>query len=265
VRDHREWDARAYHRLSDPQVEWGERVLDRLQLAGDELVLDAGCGTGRLTLSLARRLPSGSVVGVDLSGEMLRAARQTLESVAAPLSLVRADLLRLPFRQAFDVVFSTATLHWVLDHEALFAELFSVLVPGGRLHAQCGGGPNLARILDDAAAVMRTPPFQQYFSAWATPWNFADPHTAAERLRAAGFENVDVTLEAAPARFADEASYREFLARVVFRAHLQQLPDSAMRDAFLDAVLCGAASADSPLTLDYWRLNLSARRPVGRT
>jgi SAM-dependent methyltransferase len=88
----REWNAETYHRVSDPQWHWGLAVLNRLRLAGDELALDVGCGTGRLTEVLARRLPRGRVIGVDLSANMLAAARQHLDA-AAPgrVLLTQAD------------------------------------------------------------------------------------------------------------------------------------------------------------------------------
>ena len=57
----RDWDARTYDRVADPMTRWGAAVLDRLALDGDERVLDAGCGTGRVTEALAERLPRGRV------------------------------------------------------------------------------------------------------------------------------------------------------------------------------------------------------------
>ncbi len=61
----REWDAETYDAVSDPQFNWGMEVLDRLELRGDEAVLDAGCGSGRVTAELARRLPRGRLIAVD--------------------------------------------------------------------------------------------------------------------------------------------------------------------------------------------------------
>src|SRR3954451_22618934 len=126
-----EWDGRAYERLSDPQLAWGKKVLDRLALRGDERALDAGCGAGRVTALLRERV--ASVIGIDQSQSMLETARVALPSV----QLVRASVDALPFFDAVDVIFSTATFHWVLDHERLFASLARALRRGGRLEAQC--------------------------------------------------------------------------------------------------------------------------------
>src|SRR6266567_5322815 len=160
----REWNSAVYHRLSGPQVSWGKKVLARLSLRGDEVVLDAGCGTGRLTADLLEVLPSGRVVGVDLSQNMLHSARQHLAAqFDARVSLVACDLLYLPFEHAFDVIVSTAAFHWVLDHDRLFANLHAALVPGGLLEAQCGGGPNLDALRKRANALAAIPKFVLYF------------------------------------------------------------------------------------------------------
>src|SRR3954462_5800691 len=73
----REWDATSYHRLSNPQYSWGRRVLARVAPRGDETIIDAGCGTGRLTVELAALVPRGRVLAVDLSENMLHQARVT--------------------------------------------------------------------------------------------------------------------------------------------------------------------------------------------
>src|SRR5580693_8719385 len=158
----REWNSDAYHRLSGPQVSWGKKVLSRLRLRGDETVLDAGCGTGRLTAELLDRLPRGHVMALDVSENMLGTARDYLqERYQGRVEFVRADLLDLPFEDAFDGIFSTATFHWVLDHNALFRNLYRALRPGGWLCAQCGGGPNLSRLMTRVNTLAEREPFSR--------------------------------------------------------------------------------------------------------
>ncbi|MFL5680306.1 MAG: class I SAM-dependent methyltransferase [Chloroflexota bacterium] len=143
----RDWNAATYDRIANPQARWGAAVLDRLPLAGDERVLDAGCGTGRVTEALIERLPRGSVVALDASPAMIAEARRRLESYGDRIEYVTADLSRpLPIDGTVDAVLSTATFHWVLDHDALFAHLAAVMRPGGRLVAQCGGAGNIATL-----------------------------------------------------------------------------------------------------------------------
>jgi trans-aconitate methyltransferase len=257
----REWNATSYHKVSAPQTSWGQKVLARLELRGDERVIDAGCGSGRLTGNLLERLPSGLVIAIDQSWNMLQTARANLRSAyGARVRFVQASLPAMPFRAAADVIFSTATFHWVEDHEALFANLFAALRPGGRLHAQCGGGPNLAAAHALAEQVMAHEPFAPYFAAWPGVWTFASDTETRARLVGAGFAEVSTSLEPAPTGFATEADYREFVTTVIYHPHLARLPEP-LRSPFIDEVTRLASRQVEPFTLDYWRLNLEAVRP----
>lgn len=257
---YREWDSAVYHRLSGPQVSWGKKVLARLRLRGDELVLDAGCGTGRLTAELLEALPDGHVVGVDLSQNMLSSAREHLRAdFAQRLNLVACDLLHLPFKRVFDVVVSTAAFHWVLDHDRLFGNLHDLLVPGGRLEAQCGGGPNLVGLRARADALMATPKFARYFAGFHEPWLFQDAEQGAAALKRAGFSEVETSVESAPTLLDDARHFREFVPNIIFRRHLENLPSEELRREFMDELTNQAARDDPPFLLEYWRLNLRGR------
>jgi trans-aconitate 2-methyltransferase len=249
-----------YHRLSGPQVSWGKKVLSRLRLRGDEVVLDAGCGTGRLTADLLEALPHGRVVGLDLSQNMLRSARDYLcGRLGSRVSLVAADLLYLPFARAFDGVVSTAAFHWVLDHDRLFLNLHQVLIPGGWLEAQCGGGPNLARLRTRADALAATAKFAPFFVGFREPWLYQDAEAAAATLRRAGFVNVETSIEPAITVLENAEQYTEFVRNIILREHLQRLPSEFLRDAFMAELAEQAGADDPPFSLDYWRLNLRGR------
>jgi len=257
----REWNSEVYQRVSAPQFSWGKKVLDRLPLRGDETVLDAGCGTGRLTGELLARLPQGRAVALDLSANMLRAARRGLEPrFAGHVWFVVADLQQLPFDAAADGIFSTAAFHWIKDHERLFRSLHGVLRPGGWLEAQCGGGPNLAVLLRRAQALISIPPLERFFSGWQSPWEYASPETTSERLRRAGFSEISTGLEPAPVLLAGAQEYREYLANVIFHRHLERIGEPGLRKHFLDDLTRQSSEDDPPFLLDYWRLNLSGRK-----
>jgi trans-aconitate methyltransferase len=258
----REWNAEAYHRVSSPQTSWGRRVLERLSVQGDERVIDAGCGTGRLTGELMTRLPRGRLIAVDRSWNMLLTARANLRpDFGRRISYVRVELPWLPFHEWADVVFSTATFHWVRDHDTLFRQILQALRSGGRLFAQCGGGPNLRQAHGLAENVMRCEPFAAYFRDWTGVWEFSTAEDAARRMLDAGFGDISASLEPAPTTLADESSYREFVATVIYNPHLERLPAGPLRLRFMDEVTTRAAQQDPPYTLDYWRLNLAGRRP----
>jgi trans-aconitate 2-methyltransferase len=256
-----DWNADAYDKLSAPQQRWGEEILERLALCGTETLLDIGCGTGRLTERILPRLPRGRVVAIDRSPGMLQVARTNLRPrFPGRVWFVRADGAALPLRSVADVAFSTATFHWILDHSRLVESVFAALKPGGRLVAQCGGGPNLARLIGRASMLAARPEFARFFEGWRDPWRFEDAPSTARRLEAAGFIDVETSTHPAPVTFSSAAEFEDFLACVCVRSYLTRLP-ATEHETYLHSLSASAATDDPPFTLDYWRLNLSARKP----
>jgi trans-aconitate 2-methyltransferase len=255
-----EWNATRYHEVSSPQQAWGKKVLERLPLEGAEHVLDLGCGTGRITELIARRVPRGRVVGLDRSEAMLETASGWLAEHAADVGLVRGDGAALPFARAFDAVFSAATFHWIHDHSALFRSIVTSLRPGGWLVAQCGGRGNLAQLFGRAERLMNERRFAPFFTDWTEPAYYADVESTVRRLKSAGFADVEVWLEPAPTSFESGEAFQQFISTVCVRTHLSRLGMDDRRPFLRDLTL--AAAEDTPrFTLDYWRLNISARRP----
>ena len=239
----REWDASSYDRVSDPQIAMARDVIDRLDLQGSERVLDAGCGTGRVTALVAERVPDGHVIAVDGSEAMVEQTR------ARGIEAFTSDLVELRLDEPVDAILSTATFHWIENHDALFARLFAALKPGGRLAAQCGGAGNIANVQRAIDAVD-----EPAFRGWAGPWNYASPQETAERLRTVGFTDVWTWLQPWPVEPADP---HEYFTTVILGSHLERLPDDE-RSPFVDAVL---RHMDDPVRANYVRLNILARRP----
>lgn len=252
----RKWDAASYDRISGPMTQMAAAVLDRLELTGDETVLDAGCGTGRVTELLLDRLPRGRVLAVDADAEMVRLAKEQLGDRARVerVDLLAADQAGLGLDEPVDAILSTATFHWVLDHELLFRRLFDLLAPGGRLVAQCGGQGNIARLRAAADEVAGEPDVAPWFRNWGAPWYYADADVTAERLRAAGFVDVRTWLEPWPVTPEDPAQY---LSTIVLGAQVQRLPVE-LRARFVQGVI---DRLGEPVTVEYVRLNLDAVRP----
>ena len=256
-----EWDAAEYEAISAPQTSWGasflEIFLERRGLRGDETAVDAGCGTGRVTELLLRHLPEGSVLAVDASEAMVEAARRRFAGEPR-VRVERQDILWLEVEEPVDVIFSTATFHWIRDHELLFERLARVLKPGGRLVAQCGGTGNVARTLAVAEQVMGEDRFKGAFVGWEGIWNFVDPGTTKARLEAAGFEEIQTWLHDEPTEFGSVDELARFLKAVVLRQHLTALPERE-KGPFAAAV-AGRLAEEGLLVVDYVRLNILATR-----
>jgi trans-aconitate 2-methyltransferase len=245
----REWDATTYDAISAPQQQWGEAVVARLQLRGDETVLDAGAGTGRVTEMLLDRLPHGRVIAVDGSLAMAQTARARLDP--ARVTVIHKDLLELTLPAAVDAVISTATFHWILDHEALFARIRGVLRSGGQFVAQCGGEGNIDRVRRVGATLIERSPYSDHLASLGQIWNYASVAQTRERLSAAGFTISDCWLEPRP---TTPPAPRQFLQTVIFAPYLEHLPPQ-LHERFLDDV---TAALGEPLVLDYVRLNWDA-------
>jgi trans-aconitate 2-methyltransferase len=248
----RDWEATTYDRVSTPHRAWGADVLGRLSLRGDERALDAGCGTGRVTAELVRLVPAGHVIGVDGSPAMIAQAGRVLPP---GVELVVQDLTALVLPAPVDVVVSTATFHWIADHDALFRRLADALVAGGRLEAQCGGQGNIASVVAAIDRLRTRDPWDAAFAGWEGDWNFAGPDETAQRLRDAGFVDVSAWLEPRPVVLDDAHA---FLRTVVLGSYLERLPEEA-HDDFVEAVR-EELETDGAVTLDYVRLNMSATR-----
>jgi trans-aconitate 2-methyltransferase len=244
----REWDAETYDAVSDPQFSWGMEVLERLELRGDETTLDAGCGSGRVTAELIKRLPEGRVIAADGSEAMIAKAKERL---GAGASYLVTDLSELELDEPVDLIFSTATFHWILDHDRLFERLRAALRPDGRLVAQCGGQGNVAEHAKAIAKVAARPEFASHFGGATGMWNFAAPEETEPRLRNAGFSAARCWLEPKP---VTPERPLEFTSTVTLGPLLAQLPEG-LRRPFAEAIL---EESEKPLTLDYVRLNIEA-------
>lgn len=243
-----DWDATTYDRISGPIQANSLTVLERLELRGDETVLDAGCGSGGVTEALLQRLPRGRVIAVDGSPAMIEAASRRLGDRA---QLIVGDLCELDLGgRVLDAVISTAVFHWIADHERLFARLHANLRPGGRLVAQCGGDGNVPELMAATASVGRREPFARFLEGFS-PWNYQGPRETERRLLAAGFEHVHTSLATAPQPYEDLG---QWLGSNALGAHLLRLPEE-LRAGYVEAVL--DAHGPDPRTT-YIRLNIDA-------
>lgn len=244
-----EWDASTYDELPLPHVEWGRRVIDRMQLASDAYVLDAGCGTGRDLAALLDRHPSVTAVGVDASSQMLDRAAEVLAPYGERVTLRRGDLTEpIPVGRPVDAVMSVAAFHWITDHDLLFRRLADAMAPGARLTSDCGGAGNISNVSAGLIAVTGQP-----FSEKA----FKGVDETRKSLEAAGFEVERVELRDDPLLIDDPELRALYLATIALGAHLTRVPEGEQR-AFVEAV---RDAMPDPI-IDYVRLEIDAVAPA---
>lgn len=240
------WDARTYDQTSAPQQAWASEVLARLEgIAPDATVLDVGCGTGRVTEALLALVPRGRVLAIDASADMVAFARRRLGDRA---EVWCQEVLDLDLDEPVDAIVSTATLHWVTDHDRLWGRIAHALRPGGVLKVQCGGEGNISAVRAVIEAGARD--IAPELVGWS-PWVFAGPRETERRLREAGFTATRCWLEERP---TDPQNVDAFVRTSILAAHLARLPEER-RERFAAAVVAGVH-----LPLDYVRLNASAVR-----
>ncbi|HXF31172.1 MAG TPA: methyltransferase domain-containing protein [Solirubrobacterales bacterium] len=246
----KEWDAASYQRVSVPHEEWAAALIERLPLSGSETVLDAGCGSGRVTRMLVERLPQGRVIAVDGSAAMVEKVGEVLRPGDA--SFV-SDLTALELDRPVDAIVSSAVFHWIPDHDALFARMRAALKEGGRIEAQFGGKGNIDEFRRISGEVAVREPYAAHLRAagFEEPWFYADAEETEERLRAADFGEVKAWLQPWDVVPPDP---REFMRTLILKPHIDSLPPE-LHEQLLDEV---EAAVGEPFNLRYVRLNISA-------
>jgi trans-aconitate 2-methyltransferase len=184
---HYDWNAADYARHSGAQFAWAQELVEKLQLRGDERVVDIGCGDGKVSAGIAQQVPDGCVVGVDRSWQMVRLAAQAFPRVDwSNLSFAQADASGLCFSGSFRVAFSNAALHWVIDHRPVLGGVARSLDSGGRLLFQMGGKGNAAEIIAVLDQIRSRDEWKGWFRDFVFPYGFYTPEKYAQLLNEVG-------------------------------------------------------------------------------
>lgn len=253
------WNAEVYDRIGTPMRGWSQQVIDDLALAGDEVVLDAGCGSGSVTLDLQARLPRGKIYAVDASAEMIASLRrQADERGVTNIVPMQASLTDFTLPERVDRVFSNAVFHWIPDDAALFGCLHRATKPGGRLRAQCGGYGNNRNVLEAVAAVRADARFAQHLGDFQDTKTYRRPEDARAALERAGWRDVRASLFAAPVPFDSDDEAALYITTILLRDHVARLPED-VRESYAQAVVAETKRRHgAPYVADYVRLDLWA-------
>ena len=255
------WDADVYDRISRPMRRWARRVIEDLELRGDETILDAGCGSGAVTLDLLERLPDGRIYAVDSSAEMIASLTKQLdERCITNVVPIHADLTDFELPEPVERVFSNAVFHWIPDDRALFSCLYRATKPGGRLRAQCGGVGNLAEVLVSAGSIRTGARFARYLDGFVDGKKYRSEAEVTTSLAAVGWREVRTQLWPEPVPFEDLAEAALYLKTIILRDHVARLPGD-LADDYAHAIVDETVRRrGAPFTADYVRLDLWAIR-----
>jgi len=262
------WDAKTYDEVSRlVQYRWGQQILEWRKWSGNELVMDAGCGSGLLTKMLGQKVSRGRVYGVDIDS-MIKQARRNLKGLEN-IELVQSHVAEVKLPTKLDVIFSNAALHWVHDHAHVFQHFWEMLKYDSNKRAQlliqCGGYGNLRRILTLLHRVTELNEFREYFGNMNCPWYFAKPDDTRILLEKIGYINTKVHLHNDRVILDNREIYSRFVRTVIMKPFLEHLPDDKIRNRYLELFLdevekrsTSSKKSRTPWSLDYVRLNIIA-------
>ena len=260
-----DWDATTYDYISNVIEAWGHKTIEYRKWKGIEIVLDAGCGSGRLTQILSLKVPQGKVIAVDSDLSMIRLAKENLANFSH-IEFIKMDVSEIELKEKVDVIFSNAVLHWILNHKKVFELFWQILKPDGQLLIQCGGYRNLTKTLSIFNKVSKSKEFYNYFSnskgedICTQTWYFAKKEDTEKILQELGFRNIQVFLEDKEAKFNNKEEYFLFIKTIVLIPYLKYLPNKTLKDNFAKSIVEEIETNAKELQwkLDYIRLNINA-------
>jgi trans-aconitate 2-methyltransferase len=227
-----QWNAADYAQSSTLQQQLARELIQKLNLKGNERLLDIGSGDGKVTAEIAGYLPNGFVIGVDNSESMVTLAQSKYSADAFPnLRFQRGDASSLSFRNEFDIVFSNAALHWVLDHRPVLQGIFSSLKHGGRILLQMGGKGNVRDVERAFESLIKKNEWSCYFQGFNFPYGFYDADEYRRWLRDAGFQIIRVELIPKEGIHQNRKALEAWI-RTTWLPHTQQVP-AEKRDTFI--------------------------------
>jgi trans-aconitate methyltransferase len=232
-----EFEAEFYDSRSTVQYELGLRTIDLLHIQNGEKILDIGCGTGRLTLEIARGNPEGTIIGLDNNQSMIAKAIENLKkSKLRNIQFIRENIIQYKPIIQFDAIFSNSALHWIQDTHALYQKLYDILVTDGRLIAQMPTKGSLDRFISTFMMPIQSLNLSDYFRNWTYPIKLISLNAHQRILSSIGFEKVNLWVEDQNIQFKTPIDLLEFLKSAALVPILSQIPVER-RELYLTALL----------------------------
>lgn len=186
------WNAEDYAANSSAQELWANELIEKLDLQGNEHLLDIGCGDGKITCSMAGKVVNGKVVGIDRSENMIRLAAKKFD--LPNLSFLTMDATAISLKEKFDVSFSNAALHWVKNHKSVLKQLKRHLTPNAKILFQMGGHGNAEDIFRVIEQITTSENWNHYFENFIFPYRFCTIDDYAKWLPGSGYRAKRIEL-----------------------------------------------------------------------
>lgn len=227
-----QWNAVDYAKSSSVQQQWARELIRKLNLKDNETLLDIGSGDGKVTAEIASLIPNGSVMGIDSSEEMIvLAQRMYPRNAFTNLRFQRVDANSLPFENEFDVIFSNATLHWILDHRPVLRGIFASLKRSGKVLLQMGGRGNAGEVMAALKRIIMREEWRRCFDGFSFSYGFYGPDEYRIWLREAGLDTKRVELIPKDAAHQGRSGFESWI-RTTWLPYTQQVPEEK-REIFI--------------------------------
>jgi trans-aconitate 2-methyltransferase len=259
------WDAKTYDKVSsNVQLEWGRKLIEKRKWIGNEIVMDAGAGSGNLTKFLADKVINGKVYAVDADSNMVEQAKSNL-SRYKNVQVIHSSMEKVNLPTKVDVIFSNSAIHWILDQDGLFSHFWQLLKPNGssgssELLIECGGHGNMDKAISIILKISQSDKFKEHFVDWKQSWYFPKPDETERLLRRVKFKEIQVNLSKLTTTFSDRESFANFIRTVMTKPFLGYLPDAKKKDEFLGIFLNEFECLVGAWSLDFMRLRIFARK-----
>jgi trans-aconitate methyltransferase len=259
------WDAKDYAKNSQNQYQWAKELFPKLKLTRNENLLDIGCGDGKITAELAKCIPNGLVVGIDSSAQMIKLSQNTFPKRDYPnLSFQVMDTRKLIFQNEFDIIFSNAVLHWIVDQKAVLQGVQRSLKTGGKLLFQMAGKGNAQAVLGILNNLLDEELWKEFFEGFVFPYGFFSAEEYAAFLVEAGLKPLRMELFSNDMKHAGEEGLAGWI-RTTWLPYTERLPIEK-REMFVNEIVKRyrknhPIDADGIVHLGMMRLEVEAYKP----
>lgn len=228
------WKAEDYHQHSSVQKNAAEQLLQHIQLNGNEQILDVGCGDGKITAAIAKRVPSGRVIGIDISKEMINfACNAFLKNHYPNLTFLCQDAQQFNYCAELDIVFSSFALQWVPDPSLFFKCVNNSLKQSGYIAVTVPLG--ISSELEEAiSTVISLSDWSPYFKEFSPKWYFMGSNKYKQLLTQHQFipHLFDNTLQKIV--FPSREKFEKYV--IQWLSYLNPIPQS-LKQAFFNQII----------------------------